>query len=94
VTAFARKEKLSQVQEIGAGRVIERDDDIIAYLGENSVEVVVDNVAGLAFGGMLKVLKRGGRYASSGAIAGPRVTLDMRDFYLKGPDDDRLHRMG
>ena len=32
---------------------------------------------------MLKVLKRGGRYVSSGAIGGPLVTLDMRDFYLK-----------
>ena len=32
---------------------------------------------------MLKVLKRGGRYTSSGAIAGPMVTLDMRDMYLK-----------
>jgi len=32
---------------------------------------------------MLKVLKRGGRYASSGAIGGPIVTFDMRGFYLK-----------
>lgn len=32
---------------------------------------------------MLKVLKRGGRYVSSGAIAGPMVSLDMRDMYLK-----------
>jgi NADPH:quinone reductase-like Zn-dependent oxidoreductase len=28
-------------------------------------------------------LKRGGRYASSGAIAGPVVSLDMRIFYLR-----------
>ncbi len=32
---------------------------------------------------MLKVLKPGGRYVSSGAIAGPVVSLDMRDMYLK-----------
>ena len=32
---------------------------------------------------MLKLLKRGGRYASSGAIAGPVVSLDLRDMYLK-----------
>ena len=32
---------------------------------------------------MPKLLHRGGRYASSGAIAGPMVELDMRDFYLK-----------
>ena len=83
VTAIAGKAKLAQVKSIGADRVIARDDDIVACLGENSVDVVVDNVAGPAFGGMLKVLKRGGRYTSSGAIAGPLVTLDMRDFYLK-----------
>ena len=83
VAAIAGKEKLAQVRSIGADRVIARDDDIVACLEENSMDVVVDNVAGKAFGGMLKVLRRGGRYVSSGAIAGPLVTLDMRDFYLK-----------
>ncbi len=29
------------------------------------------------------MLRRGGRYVSSGAIGGPLVTLDMRTFYLK-----------
>ncbi len=83
VTAIAGSSKLQQVQAIGADRVIARDDDPVALLGASSVDVVVDNVGGPAFGGMLKVLKRGGRYTSSGAIAGPLVTLDMRDFYLK-----------
>ncbi|MCP4755072.1 MAG: zinc-binding dehydrogenase [Proteobacteria bacterium] len=83
VIAIAGKEKLEQVRSIGADRVVARGDDIVARLGENSVDVVVDNVAGPGFGEMLKVMKRGGRYASSGAIAGPLVTLDMRTFYLK-----------
>jgi NADPH:quinone reductase-like Zn-dependent oxidoreductase len=83
VTAIAGKEKLTQVRSIGADRVFARGDDIVACLDENSVDVVVDNVAGAAFGGMLRVLRRGGRYVSSGAIAGPLVTLDMRDLYLK-----------
>ena len=83
VTAIAGRTKMQQVQAIGADRVIARDEDTVAILGEDSVDVVVDNVAGPAFGSMLKVLKRGGRYASSGAIAGPIVTLDMRDLYLK-----------
>jgi NADPH:quinone reductase-like Zn-dependent oxidoreductase len=83
VTAIAGKEKISLVQAIGADRVIARGNDIVAELGEDTVDAVVDNVAGSAFGGMLKLLKRGGRYVSSGAIAGPLVTLDMRDFYLK-----------
>jgi NADPH:quinone reductase-like Zn-dependent oxidoreductase len=83
VTAIAGREKMAQVRSIGADRVIARGDDIVAALGENAGDVVIDNVAGPAFGGMLEVLKRGGRYASSGAIAGPLVTLDMRTFYLK-----------
>ena len=83
VTAIAGREKLAQVRSIGADHVIARGDDIVASLGEKSVDVVVDNVAGETFGEMLKVLKRGGRYVSSGAIGGPLVTLDMRDFYLK-----------
>lgn len=83
VTAIAGQSKVAAVMAIGADRVIARGDDPVALLGENSVDVVVDNVAGPAFGGMLKVLKPGGRYTSSGAIAGPMVALDMRDFYLK-----------
>jgi NADPH:quinone reductase-like Zn-dependent oxidoreductase len=83
VTAIAGKEKLASVQSIGADRVIARGDDIVACLGEDSVDVVVDNVAGPALGEMLKVLRRGGRYVSSGAIGGPLVTLDMRSLYLK-----------
>jgi NADPH:quinone reductase-like Zn-dependent oxidoreductase len=83
VTAIAGESKMDQVRSIGADRLIARGDDIVAALGEETVDVVVDNVAGPAFGETLKVLKRGGRYASSGAIAGPLVTLDMRDFYLK-----------
>lgn len=83
VTAIAGKAKMEQVRSIGADRVIERGNDIVDSIGENSVDVVIDNVAGPAFGNMLKVLKRGGLYVSSGAIAGPLVTLDMRTFYLK-----------
>ena len=83
VTAIAAKAKMDQVLSLGADRVIDRHDDVVASLGENSVDVVIDNVAGPAFGGMLLALKRGGRYVSSGAIGGPLVTLDMRTFYLK-----------
>ena len=83
VTAIAGKAKMAQVRAIGADHVIERDADLVRLLGESSVDLVVDNVAGPAFGAMQKLLKRGGRYVSSGAIGGPLVTLDMRTFYLK-----------
>jgi NADPH:quinone reductase-like Zn-dependent oxidoreductase len=32
---------------------------------------------------MLRTLRRGGRYVTAGAIAGPLVTLDMRILYLR-----------
>lgn len=83
VIAIAGKTKLEKLREIGADIVIARDDDVIEVLGEKSVDVVIDNVAGPSFGKMIKALKRGGTFVSSGAIAGPLVELDMRDFYLK-----------
>ena len=83
VTAVCGRAKMERVRELGAERVVGRDDDLVAALGEESVDVVVDNVAGPGFPSRLKVLRRGGRYVSSGAIAGPRVALDLRDMYLK-----------
>ncbi|MFZ9627854.1 MAG: alcohol dehydrogenase family protein [Ilumatobacteraceae bacterium] len=83
VTAIAGTDKAEQVLAIGADRVIDRGDDPVAVLGEDSIDLVVDNVAGAHFDSMLRVLRRGGRYTSSGAIGGPIVSLDMRTFYLK-----------
>ena len=83
VTAVAGRAKMDQVRALGADRVLDRDDDIVAALGESSVDVVVDNVSGPSFAGFLDVLKVGGRYVSSGALGGPLVTLDKRTFYLK-----------
>jgi NADPH:quinone reductase-like Zn-dependent oxidoreductase len=83
VIAITTATKRGLLQDIGADRVLTRDDDLLSTLGAESVDVVVDNVAGPGFGVMLKLLRRGGRYVSSGAIAGPVVTLDLRDMYLK-----------
>ena len=57
--------------------------DLIEVLGVESVDVVVDIVAGEAFPSFLKILRRGGRYVSAGAIDGPLVSFDTRTFYLK-----------
>ncbi|MFK7902753.1 MAG: alcohol dehydrogenase family protein [Nitratireductor sp.] len=83
VTAICGASKVDQVYSIGADNVIERNTNLNEALGENNFDVVVDNVAGANFPLMLKALKHGGRYVSSGAIAGPVVSLDMRDMYLK-----------
>jgi NADPH:quinone reductase-like Zn-dependent oxidoreductase len=83
VIAIAGREKLAAVSAIGCDRAIARGEDLLATLAEGSVDLVIDNVAGAGFGVLLKLLRRGGRYVSSGAIGGPLVTLDMRDFYLE-----------
>jgi NADPH:quinone reductase-like Zn-dependent oxidoreductase len=83
VIAVAGASKLDAVRSLGADEVIPRDKDLNRELQASSVNVVIDNVAGDQFTGLLKLMAQGGRYASSGAIAGPITTLDMRDFYLK-----------
>lgn len=83
VIAITSAAKMDMIRALGANQVIDRGDDLKAVLGDESVDVVVDNVAGAGFPAMLKILKRRGRLVSSGAIAGPIVDLDMRDMYLK-----------
>jgi NADPH:quinone reductase-like Zn-dependent oxidoreductase len=83
ITAVTQRGKMEAVGALGCDRVLDREEDLIGALGEESMDLVVDNVAGPGFPAMLKLLRRGGRYVSSGAIAGPLVSLDMRDVYLK-----------
>lgn len=83
VIAVTGASKVGEVRRIGADRVLTRETDLVERLGAESIDVVIDNVGGQGFGSMLKLLRRGGRYASSGAIAGPIVGLDLREMYLK-----------
>ena len=83
VIAVAGQAKADEVQALGAHRVIDRGADLVAALGRDSVDVVVDLVAGECWPVLLEVLRRGGRYATAGAIAGPLVELDVRTLYLK-----------
>ena len=83
VTALASAAKLDEVKALGADVVVDRNADLVASIGANSVDVVVDLVAGAGWPSLLDVLKRGGRYATAGAIAGPLVELDVRTLYLK-----------
>ena len=83
VIAVTSALKIEDIHRIGADRVLTRDTDLLEVLGAESVDVVIDNVGGPGFGLMLQLLRRGGRYVTSGAIAGPIVSLDLRDMYLK-----------
>jgi len=83
VIAVTSRDKAAAVAQLGCETVLDRNDDLLAALGEGSIDLVVDNVAGAGFGMMPKLLRRGGRLVSSGAIGGPIVSLDWRDVYLK-----------
>ena len=83
VIAIASVAKKDEVLAIGADQVIDRNANLVEVLGSNNVDVVVDLVAGSAWPSLLDVLKRGGRYVTAGAIAGPMVELDVRTLYLK-----------
>lgn len=67
----------------GADEVLHRGDDFVEKLGEMSVDVVLDMVAGESWPQLLKLLKKGGKYGVCGAIGGPVVKFDVRDAYLK-----------
>jgi NADPH:quinone reductase-like Zn-dependent oxidoreductase len=83
VVAVASPAKAGAISALGAVRVLARDADLLAALGRESVDAVVDVVGGRQFPGLLELLRRGGRYAVAGAISGPRVELDLRTLYLK-----------
>ncbi len=83
VIAVSSSAKAKAVLSFGADQVIDRDADLPTELGEGSVDVVIDLVAGKAWPTYLQVLKRGGRYATAGAIAGPISEIDVRTLYLK-----------
>ena len=83
VVAIASEAKLGAVSDIGADEVIHREDKLIDSIENETIDVVIDLVAGRNWGYLLDVLKKGGRYAAAGAIAGPIVELDVRTLYLK-----------
>lgn len=83
VIAVTSREKSDAVRALGAGRTLARDDSVVGSLGRDSVDVVVDLVAGPQWPDLLDALRPGGRYAVAGAIGGPMVELDVRTLYLK-----------
>lgn len=83
VVAVASASKQEDLLAIGADEVVDRNADLVKIIGRDSIDVVVDLVAGPGWPALLDVLKRGGRYATAGAIAGPIVELDVRTLYLK-----------
>lgn len=83
VTAVGGRDKLDLLRALGADEVVARDENLVSRVGKESMDVAIDVAAGPGFPALLDVLKKGGRYAVAGAIAGPIVELDVRSLYLK-----------
>ena len=82
VIALTAPAKHDEVIALGADTVLPRDASLTEELGPRSVDVVIDVVGGPLWSQLLAVLRPGGRYATSGAIGGPWVELDLRTLYL------------
>lgn len=78
VTAMTQDSKADAVRALGAQHTTARDTPLPAH----HFDVVIDLVGGPAWPALLDTLKRGGRYVTAGAIAGPMVALDLRTLYL------------
>ena len=83
VVAVAAEAKADDVRALGADRVVHRGQSLAEELGTNTIDVAIDLVGGPLWPEIPAVLKAGGRYVTSGAIAGPIVELDLRALYLK-----------
>ena len=79
---------MDSIRQLGADAVVDRhqkdlEQQIQKILPGGEVDVVADVVGGTGFSMCFNLLCRGGRYVTSGAIAGPVVELDLRTLYLK-----------
>lgn len=83
VTAQTSPSKMEALQSLGADACVSRGEPLLETPGGDGVDVVIDLVGGPRWSDLLERLRPGGRYAVSGAIAGPMVQLDLRTLYLK-----------
>ncbi|MER7395273.1 alcohol dehydrogenase family protein [Streptomyces sp. NPDC000151] len=88
IVAVASAAKEERLRSLGVHEFVARESDdvqreIERLIGERGAHVAADVVGGPMFDSLLKVLRRGGRYATAGAIAGPVTRIDLRDLIYK-----------
>lgn len=80
--------KADPILQLGTEPALARDAKFSDALGKNSIDVVIDLIAGQQWPELLEVLRPFGRYATAGAIARPFVELDVRTLYLGRVDNE------
>jgi NADPH:quinone reductase-like Zn-dependent oxidoreductase len=87
VIAIASPAKSDLLVQLGADQIIDRDEadleGAIAEAASGKVDVALDVVGGSMFMPLINSLRQGGRYSTSGAIAGPLVEFDLRQLVYK-----------
>jgi NADPH:quinone reductase-like Zn-dependent oxidoreductase len=87
VIAVASLAKAQALRELGAETVVERGtidlEAAIRDAANGPLDVALDVVGGTLFMPLINALRQGGRYSSSGAIAGPLVEFDLRQLVYK-----------
>jgi len=87
VIAIASAVKADRLLELGASRVIDRNErdleQAIRDAADGEIDVALDVVGGASFMPLIDALRQGGRYSSSGSIAGPLVEFDLRQLVYK-----------
>lgn len=78
VVGLAGAAKQDAVRRAGADSVLDRGETPEA----GAFTVAIDVVGGAGWLGIINALAPGGRYATSGAIAGPMIEADLRTIYL------------
>jgi NADPH:quinone reductase-like Zn-dependent oxidoreductase len=81
VIAYTSASKADLVRSWGPAEIVVRSPTALASV--DPVDAVVDVVGGDEFGGLVDRLRTGGRLVTAGAIAGPVVSLDLRQLYLQ-----------
>jgi NADPH:quinone reductase-like Zn-dependent oxidoreductase len=87
VIAIASPAKADLLKQLGADHIIDRKVDnleqAIRDAAGGAIDVALDVVGGAAFMPLVNALRQGGRYSSSGSIAGPLVEFDLRQLVYK-----------
>jgi NADPH:quinone reductase-like Zn-dependent oxidoreductase len=88
VIAITSRAKVDQAGALGAHAAIAREEcdlaeAVQAAAGGAGVDVWADVVGGSGFPPLFNVIRRGGRYVTSGAISGAVVEVDLRVLYLR-----------
>lgn len=87
VIGIASPAKSGHLMDLGLDALVDRNDPNLAQSIEaaagGKVDVALDVVGGGQFTAMVEALRQGGRYSTSGAIAGPIVDFDLRHLIYK-----------